>query len=355
MKTVSLALGLLLAGSTLSAQTPAPDSLSAHTSALSPTQRLDSAASRASDIVAAEAAHGTATPEGHEAPHGACASHVPGDNITPHITDSHCIEAPASWRIWEPHEYALPRFAPFHIGGVEIDMSPTKHVVYMLLAAFLCCAVLITAARAHVKHTHAIGRPKGFAAGIESVVLYIRNEIAIPNLGPHGNGYVPFILTLFWFILFANLLGLIPYGSTATGNISVTATLAIVTFIVVEVAGMRAQGVGYLSTIFYWNKDMPIVMRVLMFLLMSPIEFIGKLTKPFALMIRLFANMTAGHIVVLALLGLIFTFNSYFIAPIPLGMALGIMFLELFVAFLQAFIFALLASVFIGQIREAHH
>lgn len=355
MKTVSLAIGLLLAGSTLSAQTPAPDSLAAHASALSTTQRLDRAASRASNIVAAEAAHGTATPKGHEAPHGTCAPHVPGDNITPHITDSHCLEVPNGFRFWEPREIALPRFAPLHIGGVAIDLSPTKHVVFLLLAAVLCCAVLITAARAHVKHTHAIGRPKGFAAGIEAMVLYIRNEIAIKNLGPHGAGYAPFILALFWFILFTNLLGLFPYGSTATGNISVTAVLAIITFIVVEIAGMRAQGSGYLHTIFYWNKDMPLIVRIPMFLLMTPIEFIGKLTKPFALMIRLFANMTAGHIVVLALLGLVFTFKSYFIAPIPLAMALGIMFLELFVAFLQAFIFALLASVFIGQIREAHH
>ena len=157
------------------------------------------------------------------------------------------------------------------------------------------------------------------------------------------------------FILFANLLGLIPYGSTATGNISVTATLAIITFLVIEFAGMRAQGVGYLNTIFYWNKDLPLAMRIPMFVLMTPIEIVGKFTKPFALAIRLFANMTAGHIVVLALIGLIFTFQSYVIGTAPLLMAVAIMLLELFVAFLQAFIFALLASVFIGQIREGAH
>ena len=225
----------------------------------------------------------------------------------------------------------------------------------LLLAAVLVSLILITAARAHTRHTHAVGRPKGFAAGIEAMVLYIRQEVALPNLGHHGERYVPFILTLFFFILFANLLGLIPYGSTATGNISVTATLAIITFLVIEVAGMRAQGLGYLNTIFYWNKDLPLAMRVPMFLLMSSIEFVGKLTKPFALAIRLFANMTAGHIVVLALIGLIFTFQSYVIGTAPLLMAVAIMMLELFVAFLQAFIFALLASVFIGQIREAAH
>jgi F-type H+-transporting ATPase subunit a len=187
------------------------------------------------------------------------------------------------------------------------------------------------------------------------MVLYIRQEVALPNLGHHGEGYAPFILSIFFFILFANLLGLIPYGSTATGNISVTATLAIVTFIVVELAGIRAQGLGYLNTIFYWNKELPMAVRVLMFFVMTPIELAGKLAKPFALTIRLFANMTAGHIVVLALIGLIFAFKAYMIWTAPLLMAVGIMMLELFVAFLQAFIFALLSSVFIGLIREGAH
>ena len=284
-----------------------------------------------------------------------CEEYAPGDIITPHITDSHCLEVPSFPRFWEPREVALPRWAPFHIGKTEIDMSPTKHVVMLLVAAFLCMVVLITAARAHVRHTHEVGRPKGFAAGIEAMVLYIRQEVAIPNLGHHGEGYAPFILALFFFILFANLLGLIPFGSTATGNISVTATLAIITFLIVETAGMKAQGLGYLNTIFYWNKDLPMVMRVPMFVLMTPIEIVGKFTKPFALMIRLFANMTAGHIVVLALIGLIFAFKSYVLGTAPLLMAVGIMMLELFVSFLQAYIFSLLASLFIGQIREAHH
>ena len=184
-------------------------------------------------------------------------------------------------------------------------------------------------------------------------MLYLRDQVVLRTVGPHGEKYVPFVLSLFFFILFANLFGLIPYGSTATGNISVTATLAVITFIVVEIAGMRALGPAYLSTIFYWNEDLPIYMRVPMFLIMSPVELIGKFTKPFALAIRLFANMTAGHVVVLALIGLIFLFPVAFIAPV--AMSVAIMLLEIFVAFLQAFIFALLAAVFIGQIRSAHH
>jgi len=186
-------------------------------------------------------------------------------------------------------------------------------------------------------------------------VLYIRQEVILPNVGHRGEGYAPFLLTLFFFILFANLLGLIPYGSTATGNISVTATLAIITFFVVELAGMRTLGRGYIKTVVYWPSDQPFIMNALLTPLMTPIELIGKFTKPFALAIRLFANMTAGHIVVLALIGLIFTFGSYALAPLPLLMAIAIMVLEVFIAFLQAYVFALLASVFIGLIREGAH
>ena len=134
-----------------------------------------------------------------------------------------------------------------------------------------------------------------------------------------------------------------------------TATLAIITAIVVEIAGIRANGLGYLNTLFYWNKELPIVVRVVMFFVMSPVEMVGKISKPFALTIRLFANMTAGHIVFLALVGLIFAFQSWALAGVPVLMATAISMLELFVSFLQAFIFTLLACVFIGQIREAHH
>jgi F-type H+-transporting ATPase subunit a len=276
------------------------------------------------------------------------------DIITPHITDSRTIDLPCWNHATLVCEHELPRWKPIVIGHYAIDMSPTKHVVMLLVAAFLSCIILITAARAHARHTHAIGRPKGFSAGIEAMVLYIRQEVAIPNLGHHGEKYAPFILTLFFFIMFANLLGLIPYGSTATGNISVTLTLALITFVVVEIAGMRALGRKYFSTIFYWNTDLPMYMRVPLFVIMSPIEVIGKFTKPFALTIRLFANMTAGHIVVLALIGLIFIFHNA-VSGAPFIMAILIMMLELFVALLQAFIFSLLAAVFIGQIREAAH
>ncbi|MFL5560440.1 MAG: F0F1 ATP synthase subunit A [Gemmatimonadaceae bacterium] len=276
------------------------------------------------------------------------------DIITPHITDSDKIDLPCWNHATLVCEHDLPKWKPIVIGGFAIDMSPTKHVVMLFVAAFLCLLVLVPAARAHTRHSHAIGRPKGFAAGIEAMVLYIRQEVAIPNLGHHGERYAPFVLTLFFFILFANMLGLIPYGSTPTGNISVTLMLALVTFVVVEVAGMRALGRKYISTVVYWNTELPLYMRIPLAIIMTPIEIIGKFTKPFALTIRLFANMTAGHIVVLALIGLIFFFHNV-ISGAPFIMAVLIMMLELFVALLQAFIFALLSAVFIGQIREAAH
>src|SRR5882672_1650282 len=274
------------------------------------------------------------------------------DFITPHITDAHTLDYPcltqaAHWYqrlIPQACESELPRWAPIHIGRFALDISPTRHVVMLWIAALLCIVTTLLALRAHNRRTRLGRAPSGFGNSLEAVVLYMRNEVILPNVGPHGNGYVPFILALFFFILFANLLGLIPYGSTATGNISVTATLALITFVVVELAGVRAQGVGYLNTIFYWNKDLPLAMRVPMFIIMTPIEIVGKLTKPFALTIRLFANMTAGHIVVLALIVLIFVFKSWVLFAAPLLMAVAIMFLELFVAFLQAFIFSLLAS-----------
>ncbi len=276
------------------------------------------------------------------------------DFITPHITDAHTLDYPC-FHTGFVCEYELPRWDPIHIGRFALDISPTRHVVMLWIAALLCIVTTLFALRAHNRRTREGKAPSGFGNGLEALVLYMRNEVVLPNVGAHGNGYVPYLLTLFFFILFANLLGLVPYGSTATGNISVTATLAIVTFIVIELAGIKAQGKAYINTIIFWPHDMSLGMKLFISPILTPIELIGKVTKPIALAIRLFANMTAGHVVLLALISLIFTFGSWFLVPVPVVMALGIMILELFVAFLQAFIFTLLSSVFIGLIREGAH
>jgi F-type H+-transporting ATPase subunit a len=279
------------------------------------------------------------------------------DMITPHITDSRRMELPS---LNAAHGFAreieLPTGWPvFHIGSFAVDTSPTKLVVMLWIVATILVVMLVGAARSHTRRAAQGLPPKGMAGAIEAIILYMRNEVILPNVGHHGEGFVPYLLTIFFFILIANLLGLIPYMSTATGNISVTATLAIMTFVVIEVAGMKALGAGYINTIIFWPKDMPLAMRVPMSLILSPVELISKITKPFALAIRLFANMTAGHIVVLAIIGLIFTFGSYAVAPAPVAMAVAIMLLELMVAVIQAFIFVLLSSVFIGLVRESSH
>jgi F-type H+-transporting ATPase subunit a len=279
----------------------------------------------------------------------------PADIIMPHITDSKSIDYPcfkslAEWSC----EAELPTWN-VTIGGKEIDFGPTKHVVFLILSGVLCMVLLIGVARSHARASARVGRPKGFAAGFEGVVLYLRNEIYLPVLGGHGGAaYVPFCLTLFFFILFCNLFGLLPWGSTPTGNVAVTATLAIITFLVVETAGIKALGAGYIGTIIYWPHDMPLGLKLPLTLIMTPVELVGKFTKPFALTIRLFANMISGHVIILALIGLIFMFG-YFIAFASVPMALFIMGIEILVAFIQAFIFSLLAAVFIGQIRSAHH
>jgi F-type H+-transporting ATPase subunit a len=351
---------LVLVGAALVAPLATPAApLGAQQAHGAPPAAADSTANRGAAAVNAEinrsltgspqGAHGgAASPEQHGTGGG-------GDIIMPHITDSRHLEIP-----WPSshlaREVTLPRWAPLHLGALTVDLSPTKHVVMLLLAAVLCAATLITAAAAHRRHHHAVGRPRGFAAGIESVVLFVRNEVILKNVGPHGEGFAPFLLTLFFFILFANVLGLIPYGSTATGNIAVTATLALISFVVIEIAGMRALGSGYVGTIVYWPSDMKFgLMKIFLALILTPVELLGKFTKPFALAIRLFANMTAGHVIVLAFIGMIFTFQSWLVAPAPLLMALAIMLLEVFVALLQAYIFTLLVSTFIGQLREAHH
>ncbi|HMI49539.1 MAG TPA: F0F1 ATP synthase subunit A [Gemmatimonadaceae bacterium] len=276
------------------------------------------------------------------------------DFITPHITDSHTLDYPCLHTGFVC-EYELPRWDPIHIGRFALDISPTRLVVMLWIAALLCIITTMIALRAHNRRTREGRAPAGFGAGLEALVLYLRNEVVIPNVGPHGNGYVPFLLTLFFFILFANLLGLVPYGATATGNIAVTGTLAIITFIVIEVAGMKAQGRKYINTIVFWPDEMSLPMKIFISPILTPIELIGKFTKPFALAVRLFANMVSGHVVLLALISLIFTFGSWILVPAPVLIAVSISVLELFVAFLQAFIFTLLSSVFIGLIREGAH
>lgn len=269
-------------------------------------------------------------------------------DIVHHIGNSHLVETPFG-------PWYLPQWEPIHIGGLVIDLSPTKHLVFMVIAALIVALTFVLSARA-VARAQAGGRPaKGFAGAMEATALYIRQEVILPNVGHHGEGYVPYLLTVFFFILTMNLLGLMPWGATATGNIAVTAALALISFVAIEVSGMRTLGVkGYLNTIFYLPPGLPAAMKPIMLVIMTPVEIIGKLSKPFALAVRLFANMTAGHVLVLALIGLTFLFQSYVVGVTASVLSTAVMLLELFVAFLQAFVFTLLTAVFIGLMRAEH-
>ena len=260
-------------------------------------------------------------------------------HLLDHVKDAHEIELP-----WIGH-VELPHIPPVTVAGVTIDLSPTKHVVFLLLAAIVLAVWAVTAARSYRKNIV----PRGMTNVLEAMVLFIRDEVALPNMGPAGLRYVPYLLTTFFFILVMNLLGLIPYGATSTGNIAVTAGLAVIAFIMIQVAAIRAQGIAqYLAHL--TGGVHPVLWPI-----MVPIEVLGLFTKPFALCIRLFANMTGGHIVILSLLGLVFLFRSFAVGVGSVLFSVGISLLELLVAFIQAYVFTMLTSLFMGLGIEAGH
>lgn len=250
-----------------------------------------------------------------------------------------------------------------HVTGVEWggeilwqDSFPalfTVHGFSILVVTFLLLFSAFKAA-AGIK-----ARPDGVrgvtAQLFEVLVKFIRDEVARPNLGPHGDKYIPFILTFFFFILFSNLWGMVPIlvTSTATGNINVTASLAGIIFLAMFVLGIKEQGLGH-----FVKNLVPSGLPVLMLPIMYPIELIGPLTKSFALCIRLFANMVAGHIILAAFSGLALTsageLNMASVVPAYL-MSVGISCMEVFVAFLQAYVFTLLSAVFVGGFIHPDH
>jgi len=266
---------------------------------------------------------------------------------------------------WEPI-YGLPaihfpRWPDTHIGPLTVNLSITKHVFFLFVVAAFTFLVMWWTGRALNRQRADQKAPTGFAGAMEGMVLWVRDDIAIANIGREtGAKFVPLILSLFFFILFANLFGLLPFATTITGNLAVTGALAILSFLVIEIAGFVQLGPkGYLGTIFPHVPGMHGVGAVAMSVFMAPIEILSKLVKPFALAVRLFGNMTAGHFVVLSLFGIIFLFGhlagaNWGIALTTAALVTGIMMLELIVAFLQAYVFALLSAVFIGLMQHEH-
>jgi F-type H+-transporting ATPase subunit a len=232
---------------------------------------------------------------------------------------------------------------------LPLDLSMTKTVIGMLSAAIIGLLLFLSLARSYKKT--GISHPKGIQSFLEPIILFVRDDIAIPNLGLHKyERYMPYLLTVFFFILINNLMGLIPFpppfGANVTGNIAITFMLAFCTFLMTQFNGNKL----------YW-KHIFAAPGVPFWLLpiMIPVEMIGIISKPFALMIRLFANITAGHIIVLSLICLIFIFNSLALAPVSILFVIFMDCLELLVALLQAFIFTLLSALFISMAVQEHH
>ncbi|WP_338872013.1 F0F1 ATP synthase subunit A [Spirosoma sp. SC4-14] len=231
------------------------------------------------------------------------------------------------------------------------DFSITKNVASLLLSALIMLLVFPAVSRGYAQNRGKA--PKGIQSLLEPIILFVRDEIAKPSIGPAYEKYLPYLLTLFFFILINNLLGLLPGAANLTGNIAVTLVLAVITFLIVTFSGNKH----------YWMHIVkPTGVPWFVLPIMIPVEIVGVFMKPISLMVRLFANITAGHIIILSLLGLIFMANSMAgmttsvaISPVVLFFTLFLNLIELLVAFLQAFIFALLTAMYIGSAVEDNH
>ncbi|HEY3450302.1 MAG TPA: F0F1 ATP synthase subunit A [Myxococcales bacterium] len=273
-----------------------------------------------------------------------------------HVTDSHVVafESPFSHSALEfdfkkLECQALGWNGVVHVGGKVLDLTPTKHTFWMWVAALVL--ILMFWFSAPKKGTKDLV-PRGFGTLLEIIVLFVRDEIARKNIPGQKDAdrYTPYLLNAFFFILVMNFLGLIPYLSSATSNLNVTLGLALLTFLVTQAAGIRAAGVGgYL-------KHLTGGVHPSLWPIMIPVEFLGLFTKPFALTIRLFANMVAGHIIIFFLLGLIFIMKSAWLAVVSVPFAFAIYLLEIFVALVQAYVFTMLSALFIGMgVAMGHH
>ena len=304
----------------------------------------------------AVAEHGAAAAAGG---HGAGDESV-ADYILHHVSDSNEVEfqVPLTHTEFKLH-FPVWR-VPLKAGGCPadvsapapfpacLDLSITKATFFMWVAAALLILAMLLGTNRNKNQLVARGASQNI---FEMLVLFVRDELAIKNIGKeHGPRYVPYLLTCFFFILFMNWLGLVPFMSTATGALGVTAGLALIAFVVTQYAGIKTAGLKtYLAHL--TGGVHPALWPI-----MVPVEFLGLFTKPFALTVRLFANMLAGHIVIFFLLGLIFILRNAGVAIISVPFAFGIYLLEIFVGLVQAYVFTMLTALFIGMnVAMAHH
>lgn len=255
--------------------------------------------------------------------------------ILHHVMDSHTLDFEPFFSIQLPH---------FQLFG--IDISITKYVFFMWVVALILFLVLYIVSRKYKSSLI----PKGLSNIVEITVLFVRDEIVKPTIGKGYEKFLPYLLTVFFFILLSNMFGLIPYAVTITGNIAVTAALAAISFIAIQLGGIKSHGAWG-----YFKGLIPSGMPPWILIILIPLEILGLFTKPFALCIRLFANMIAGHVVILSLLGLIFILQTAFVAPVSIAFAIFIYLLELLVALIQAYIFTILTSLFIGMAVHQEH
>ena len=240
-------------------------------------------------------------------------------------------------------KYYHGKLKPIDQDASYVDFSITKNVAFLILTATLMILVFLSVAKGYSKKNSA---PKGIQALFEPVIIFVRDDIVKPNIGENYEKYLPYMLTLFFFIFFGNVLGLMPGAANLTGNIAVTLSLALFTFLITNFSGNK----HYWKHIF-WTPGIPIIMRVIIL----PIELIGVFSKPISLMIRLFAAITAGHIVLLSFIGLIFIFQSYFVGVMSALFVVGLNLVELMVAGIQAYVFTMFSSVYIGLATEDGH
>jgi F-type H+-transporting ATPase subunit a len=232
------------------------------------------------------------------------------------------------------------------------DLSITKNVFALMIGAIITLLIFLSIAKSY--RTRGNSAPKGLQSLIEPLIVFLRDEVIKPSIGKHYGRYMPLLLTIFFFIFINNLLGLIPiapFGANVTGNIAVTLILALIVFLVVNFSGNK----------YYWKHIFMPDVPVALWILLIPIELFGVILKPFVLMLRLFANITAGHIIILGFFSLIFIFGErnvaagYGTSVLSVAFTLFMSVLELLVAFLQAYVFTLLTSLYIGSATEEHH
>jgi F-type H+-transporting ATPase subunit a len=231
-----------------------------------------------------------------------------------------------------------------HLKLFGINASIDKAVIVMWIASLLVAIMILYAAR------HRSLVPKGVANAVEAMIDFLRTDIVLENVGRIGLYWLPFLATLFFFILFNNLIGLVPASFSPTSNINVTATLAVIVFIAVQIQGMLRQGL-----VKYWLNLVPAGVPIFLKPVLLLIELISLVAKPFSLAVRLFANLFAGHVILLVFLSLIITYKSLIIAPFPLLGAVVVTLLEIMFSLIQAYIFTILSAIYIGAAMHAEH